>query len=134
MRRKKMMGQLLVCLLMMGLGGCGQKQEAGETVAEETVAEETTAVSAQNVENGETISADDAGKEEDSDSLVGGGFKPPKGSHIDKNGNIVTPNGDSFSKDGGWQVPEGGRVDSQGRIYDKNGKLMGGGATVGSKG
>lgn len=132
MRRKKMMGQLLVCLLMMGLGGCDQKQEAGDT--EEMVAEETAAVSAQNVENGETISADDAGKEEDSDSVTGQGFKPPKGSHIDKNGNIVTPNGDSFSKDGGWQVPEGGRVDSQGRIYDKNGKLMGGGATVGSKG
>lgn len=126
MRRKKIMGQLVLFLMIVGLIGCGQAQETGSTKETTGSKAETAAVSDQ--------SADDMGGDNDSDSITGQGFKPPNGSHIDKNRNIVTPEGDTFSKDGGWQVPEGGRVDSQGRIYDKNGKMMGGGAKIGSKG
>lgn len=65
---------------------------------------------------------------------TGEGFKPPKDSHIDRRGNIVDAEGNTFNAKGEWQVPEGGRVDSQGRILDKDGNVMGGGATVGSVG
>ena len=65
---------------------------------------------------------------------TGQGFQPPEGSHRDKNGHIVDPEGNTFEEDGSWAVPEGGHVDSKGRIYDKDGNLMGGGAPIGSKG
>lgn len=73
-------------------------------------------------------------KTKDEEEGIGTGFTIPKGSTKDSNGNIVTPDGDTFNKKGEWVVPEGGHVDSQGRIVDKNGKLVGGGATVGSVG
>lgn len=71
---------------------------------------------------------------ETSSEKTGQGFQPPEGSHRDKNGHIVDPEGNTFEEDGSWTVPEGGHVDSKGRIYDKDGNLMGGGAPIGSKG
>lgn len=68
------------------------------------------------------------------ETVVGQGFRPPEGSRVEKNGNIVDLEGNTYNTKGEWQVPEGGRVDSKGRIFDKNGRMMGGGATVGSVG
>lgn len=66
--------------------------------------------------------------------VTGQGFQPPEGSSLDRNGNIVDLEGNTFNRKGEWQVPEGGRVDSKGRIFDRNGKMMGGGAMVGTVG
>ena len=119
MIRKRIIGRMILFSLMIGLTGC-QKTQDNKT-------EETTAVTA-------AADPDAAEKNDGSDYVVGQGFRPPAGSHTDKNGNIVDREGNTFDREGKWQVPEGGRVDSQGRIYDKNGKPMGGGATVGSVG
>lgn len=77
---------------------------------------------------------DTAVSEGTEETAVGQGFRPPEGSHVDKNGNIVDPEGNTYNKKGEWQVPEGGSIDAQGRIRDKNGRIMGGGAAVGSVG
>lgn len=74
--------------------------------------------------------------------LVGCGGKASKGqemqqmvgSYIDKNGNRVDKDGNTFNEKGEWQVPVGGHVDANGYIRDKNGNIMGGGAKVGSVG
>ena len=68
------------------------------------------------------------------DDLFTPGTVLPRGARRDSRGYIVMPDGNTFDKEGGWQVPEGGYVDSKGRIHDKNGKLLGGGAEIGSKG
>ena len=82
----------------------------------------------------EGTGAQEAAADENAQETAGTGFVPPKGSHINSEGNIVDPEGNTFNSMGQWQVPEGGHVDSQGRIIDKNGRVMGGGATVGSVG
>lgn len=117
--KKRMSGKFAIFLLAMGLAGCSQTQN-GETEKETVV-----------LSDGKNSAAETEGN---FGYAVGQGFRPPKGSKLDKKGNIVDPEGNTFDKNGGWQVPEGGRVDSKGRIYDKNGKMMGGGAVVGSKG
>lgn len=63
-------------------------------------------------------------KKTDEEEGVGVGFTIPKGSTKDSNGNIVTPDGNTFNKKGEWVVPEGGHVDLQGRIVKKNGNLL----------
>lgn len=116
--RKKWMVMCLI-ISLAGLAGCGNKgADTGEKAAQESDSE---------------ISATEDG-EDNSMDVVGQGFRPPEGSHVDKNGHIVDKEGNTFDKDGGWQVPEGGHVDSSGRVYDKDGNLMGGGAKIGSKG
>lgn len=119
MRRKRMFGWFIgICLIIMATG-CNQKQSAEK--------EDKTSVQPSG-------DAEAAEHEQASEVVTGQGFQPPKGSTRDKNGNIVDPQGNTFDEKGGWQIPEGGRVDAKGRIYDKNGKLMGGGAVIGSKG
>lgn len=119
MIRKRLIGQFIILSLVIGLTGCGKTQD---NKAEEKAEEMTSEASA------------DPEEKNNSDYVTGQGFRPPKGSHVDKHGNIVDQEGNTYDREGKWQIPEGGRVDSQGRIYDKNGKLMGGGATVGSVG
>lgn len=119
MMRKRLTGWFVICSLMLGLMGCGRGQE-NET--KETVS----------VAGSEALS--DTKEEKESEYIPGQGFRPPSGSRMDRNGHIVDPEGNTYDLEGKWQVPEGGRVDAQGRIYDKNGKLMGGGATIGSVG
>lgn len=104
-----------IFLAVMTITGCGSEQ---------TASEETTSRQEETGTEGE----------KDLNQQTGQGFRPPKGSRVDSNGNIVDKEGNTFSKDGGWQVPEGGHVDAQGRIIDKNGNVMGGGARIGSKG
>lgn len=126
MRRKKWTGLFLaVCLI--GLTGCqNQADTPKETNGQQT---------RQTVENPKE-QAENASQapSEDAENRVGTGFIPPKGSKLDKNGNIVDPEGNTFNKKGEWQVPEGGSVDSKGYIRDKDGKLVGGGVQVGSVG
>lgn len=119
MRRKRIIGQIMMFSLVIGLTGCNQSQSK-KAVEEEVI-----------LSSGDSEDTED---NNDSDYMPGLGFRPPKASRRDKNGNIVDPEGNTFNNEGKWQVPEGGRVDSQGRIYDKNGKIMGGGAVVGSQG
>lgn len=119
--------KLFLCLCigacLLGFTGCG-KQTPKET---ETVPQQTEAAGV------EASAQNDTGARS-AQNQVGGGFKPPAGSHVDSKGHIVDKEGNTFDKEGGWQVPEGGHVDSQGRIIDKDGNVMGGGATIGSKG
>ncbi|MDO4324322.1 MAG: DUF3659 domain-containing protein [Lachnospiraceae bacterium] len=131
MIRKRMIGQLIILSLMMGVSGCGRTQD------NRTEEKAVTAVSEERAGTEEQTGTEErAGTVEkaDSDNVTGQGFQPPKGSRVDKNGNIVDREGNTYDREGKWQVPEGGWVDSQGRIHDKNGKLMGGGATIGSQG
>lgn len=103
--KKWMSWMLAVSFLLAGITGCGKAEKVSKSM-----------------ESGGT------------ESTVGQGFKPPEGGSRDKRGFFVDSQGNTFDKTGGWQIPEGGHVDAQGRIYDRNGKMMGGGATVGSKG
>ncbi len=134
---------MLLCMLFVlaGLAGCGEKTDkTAEASAEQEASqaeqkqEKTGNASVFGNEAEETGSAENTEGTDEEESRVGTGFVPKAGSHVDSNGNIVAPNGDTTNTRGQWQIPEGGRVDSQGRIYDKNGKMMGGGATVGSVG
>ena len=137
---KKKMLLLCVLFVLAGLAGCGEKTDKKAASAEQEASqaeqkqEKTENASAFETEAEETGSAENAKGTGEEEGRVGTGFVPKAGSHIDGNGNIVAPNGDTTNARGQWQIPEGGRVDSQGRIYDKNGKMMGGGATVGSVG
>lgn len=128
MRKRKFMG-ICMALCLAGTSGCTGKTPAAQTeTAQQT---ENGAAAAQT----DPVSADAADASSDgSEKVTGQGFTPPKGSRVDKNGNYVDKEGNTYAKDGGWAVPEGGHVDSQGRIIDKNGNVMGGGATIGSKG
>lgn len=121
--KKRVEQIILISCIVVGLAGCGRTPEVKET-------DKIIELSASDGTEQDTP----AGSSAELDSVTGQGFQPPEGSHRDSRGNIVDPQGNTFDDDGGWQVPEGGRVDSKGRIYDKNGKLMGGGAPVGSKG
>lgn len=127
--RKKTLAGICTAICLAGMTGCtgGSPTEQTETFRQtesETPAAKT-----------EPVSADAADKSADvPETITGQGFTPPKGSRVDKNGNYVDKEGNTYAKDGGWAVPEGGHIDSQGRIIDKNGNVMGGGATVGSKG
>lgn len=124
MIRKEMIGRMILLSLMIGLTGCGKEQDnKTEEITAATAATETDATE-----------TDAAEQEDNSDYVTGQGFRPPAGSHTDSNGNIVDQEGNTYDKEGKWQIPEGGRVDSQGHIYDKYGRLMGGGATIGSQG
>lgn len=111
MKKQKLMG-LCMLVYLAGLTGCNKQiPEQKEAVVQET-------------ENPDDSSMYNTGQ----------GFHAPKDSHIDKKGNIVDAEGNTFNTKGEWQIPEGGRVDSKGRILDKDGNVMGGGATVGSVG
>lgn len=107
---------MVICLA--GLPGCDKKTD--------NQTEEVIQLSEMPTDSGEKVNS--------GEEVVGQGFQPPEGSHIDKRGFIVDKEGNTFDKEGGWQVPEGGHIDSKGRIIDKDGKVMGGGAPVGSKG
>lgn len=138
---KKKMMFLCVLFALAGLAGCGEKTDKNVEVSAEQEAsqaeqkQETTGNAFDSETEAEkTGSAENTEGTDAEENRVGTGFVPQAGSHVDRNGNIVAPNGDTTNARGQWQIPEGGRVDSQGRIYDKNGKMMGGGATVGSVG
>lgn len=111
-------GMRLACMLLgvCLLAGCGsrQEQEAKSGAQKEEV----------QVVTGTTKS----------DNQTGQGFTPPKGSVVNKKGQIVDPEGNTYEADGSWAVPEGGHVDSKGRIIDADGNVMGGGAAVGTQG
>lgn len=116
---------ILICLV--GVTGCTQKSPASEPA----IPRQTEQITEDQAFSSNT---DIQTMDNQAQNIVGQGFRPPKGSHTDKNGNIVDKEGNTFKKDGSWEVPEGGHVDAQGRIIDKYGNVMGGGAKVGSKG
>lgn len=118
---KKRSASAFFCLALTAfalLTGCGGPAKAGDVSAEKSA----------------VIGAAPPLQSVDGSPQTGQGFTPPKGSRLNKKGQIVDPEGNTFEQNGSWAIPEGGGLNQDGLIVDKDGNLVGGGARPGSQG